>query len=207
MSEIETRVCIDDTLGPYDARLDPGRRWNGFLMPRFTLDTVRRLSVRTLELADEYGYDSVETVHVIDGYSDSPSSVHFIEGGTDREGNPRGAVAHIRWPFLDEDPDRAVSFFTGRPGAQVKPVEPAAVGVRRTVVFTMSWQWWEEDRGAEGIADVYQPDDECRYGIGGGSWCWHFAGWWCACGRDNDWHVLKCPSCELPRDAQPAKTT
>ncbi|WP_127356496.1 hypothetical protein [Actinacidiphila soli] len=96
MPEIETRVCIDDTLGPYDAKLDPANRWNGWLSPRFTLDTVRKLAARTQEMADEYGNDCVDTIHVIDG-------------GTDSEHEPRVVVLHIRWQWFDEGGKSATS--------------------------------------------------------------------------------------------------
>ncbi|MFF0291072.1 hypothetical protein [Streptomyces sp. NPDC005262] len=72
---IDTRVCIDDMLGPYDAKLNPNNRWNGWLFPNFTLDTVRKIAARTQEAADEYGHDVTDTIYVIDG-------------GIDREGEP-----------------------------------------------------------------------------------------------------------------------
>ncbi|MFD8078987.1 hypothetical protein ACFV3E_40810 [Streptomyces sp. NPDC059718] len=56
---VQTRVCIGETLGPYDARVDPTHRWNGWLSPFFTLDTARQLAARTQELADECGHDNV----------------------------------------------------------------------------------------------------------------------------------------------------
>ncbi|MFF4504867.1 hypothetical protein [Streptomyces sp. NPDC001401] len=143
---IETRVCIDDTFGPYDAKLDPTNRWKGWLCPFFTLGTVRKLAARTQEMASEYGYDNRDTVHVIDG-------------GTD-----------------------------GESGA---------------IVLLISWQHLDQD--AESDASIIQPNDEGRYGIGGGQWTWHFASWWCACGSDMPWHVTDCEGCDLSRDTQPEK--
>ncbi|MFF3327248.1 hypothetical protein [Streptomyces sp. NPDC002889] len=48
---ITTRVCIDHTLGPFDCKLDPANRWNGWLSPHFTLDSAHELSAQTLRLA------------------------------------------------------------------------------------------------------------------------------------------------------------
>ncbi|MEU6325003.1 hypothetical protein [Streptomyces sp. NPDC047009] len=92
---IDTRVCIDDTFGPFDATLDPTHRWNGWLCPYFTLDTVRAIAARTQEMADECGYEVVDTVHVIDG-------------GTD-QGEPRVVVVQISWQYHDGDAERATS--------------------------------------------------------------------------------------------------
>jgi hypothetical protein len=86
---IETRVCIDDFLGPFDAKVDPTDLWNGFVSPRFTLEVVRQLAARTQQLADECGHDSVDTVHVIDG-------------GTGEDGHPRAVVLRVSWQFFDE---------------------------------------------------------------------------------------------------------
>ncbi|MGO4420918.1 hypothetical protein AB4Z54_19890 [Streptomyces sp. MCAF7] len=199
---IDTRVCIDDMLGPYDAKVDPTNLWNGWLSPHFTLDTVRKLSARTLEMADKDGFDCMETVHVIDGRADSPSSVHVIEGGTDRDGNPQRVTVHVRWPMLDEDPKQAVSIFKVRPGTELRITEPAGEGEPRAVVFVMSWQWWDDIEGGEQAGGVYQPDDEGRYAVGAWSWCWHYAGWWCICGANSDWHKTEC-LCGLTRDGQP----
>ncbi|MGW1801703.1 hypothetical protein ACWCQN_38750 [Streptomyces sp. NPDC001984] len=92
---IDTRVCIDDTFGPFAAKVDPTHRWNGWLCPRFTLDTVREMAARSQEMADEYGHDSVPTIHVIDG-------------GTD-QGEPRVVVAQISWQYHDGDAEGATS--------------------------------------------------------------------------------------------------
>ncbi|WP_392749421.1 hypothetical protein [Streptomyces sp. LN590] len=93
---IETRVCIDDMLGPYDAKLNPNNRWNGWLFPNFTLDTVRKIAAVTQQAADEYGHDVTDTIHVIDG-------------GIDREGKPRAVVLYIGWQWFDESSQSAAS--------------------------------------------------------------------------------------------------
>ncbi|MGW2700862.1 hypothetical protein [Streptomyces sp. NPDC001340] len=116
---IETRVCIDDTFGPFDAKLDPTNRWNGWLSPYFTLDTVRELAARTQQMADEYGHDSVDTIHVF-------PVLHVVDGGTDREGEPRAVVVHIRWQYLDDGAESAATI--------VQPNDEGLYGIG-------GWEW------------------------------------------------------------------
>lgn len=203
MSRIDTRVCLNDVLGPYEAKVDPEALWNGWLSPHFTLDTVRDMTSRTAEWATRYGHNVAVTVHVIDGYTDSPSSVHVIDGGT-HDGTPRRAVVHIRWNLLDEDPHSAVSFFPARPGNDVATTEPAG-GKPRSVVFSMDWQQWSGDDGPEAAADIYPPDADGRYAVGAWAWCWDYAVWWCTCGTATRWHETTCNACRLPRPAQPVR--
>lgn len=113
---IETRVCIDDTLGPYDAKLDPADRWNGALSPYFTLDIVRQLAARTQEMAEEEGYDRVDTIHVVDG-------------DARREGEPRTAVVSIRRCYVDEYSESDTEI--------IQPSDEGLYGVG-------SWEWtWQ----------------------------------------------------------------
>ncbi|WP_327349623.1 hypothetical protein OG772_20285 [Streptomyces sp. NBC_01321] len=112
---IETRVCIDDMLGPYDAKLNPDNRWNGWLSPFFTLDTARKIAARTQEMADEDGHDCVDTIHVIDG-------------GIDREGEPRAVVLHISWQYFDEGSQTAASI--------IQPNDEGLYGIGG-----WSWTW------------------------------------------------------------------
>ncbi|MFJ3817828.1 hypothetical protein [Streptomyces sp. NPDC090056] len=98
---VRTRVTIDGT-PDYPAVLDPANRWNGFVSPFFTLDTVRQLAAETLDIATKYGYDCADTIHVIDG-------------GTDSNGAPRAVVLHIRWMYLeDEGPAQVTSIINPR---------------------------------------------------------------------------------------------
>jgi hypothetical protein len=90
LRSIDTKVCIDD-LGPFDARVDPHSLWNGFLSPRFTLDEARKVADRTQQLAEEYGTDGIDTVHVIDA------------GGKDRDGKPLAFVLRVSWMYMEEE--------------------------------------------------------------------------------------------------------
>ncbi|MFC1415402.1 hypothetical protein [Streptacidiphilus cavernicola] len=118
--EIHTRVCIDD-LGPFDAKVDPTDRWNGWLCPYFTLDTVRVLAARTQELAAQDDNDTFDTVHVIDG-------------GTDDNGKPRAIVVHISWQHFTDDPEHAAGF-----------VAPNSEGLYGIGAAEWTWSfavWW-----------------------------------------------------------------
>ncbi|WP_331756618.1 hypothetical protein [Streptomyces sp. NBC_01568] len=84
----------------YPAYVDPSRRWNGWVVPRFSLGTVRQLAIDTASDADEWGHDSVPTVHVIDG-------------GTDRDGRPRVVVLTVDWSYHgQEDPKEITHVLT-----------------------------------------------------------------------------------------------
>ncbi|MFE5795802.1 hypothetical protein ACFQ8C_24955 [Streptomyces sp. NPDC056503] len=98
---VRTRVTITGTEN-YEAVVDPSDRWNGFVSPYFTLDTVRQLSADTLAMAEAGGYDYADTVHVIDG-------------GSEADGTPRAIVLHISWTFLaDEGPAQVASIISPR---------------------------------------------------------------------------------------------
>ncbi|MEV5930952.1 hypothetical protein ACPCSG_23680 [Streptomyces cellulosae] len=199
---IETRVCIDDTLGPFDCQLDPANRWNGFLSPLFTLATARKLSAQTLALADECGYDSTETVHVIDGRADSPDTVHVIEGGPSRhseDGENLAVAVHVPWRSLDGGATATITDATpaARKAAERKP---AGRGAARAVIVHVRWQYLDE--GSTTAAEVIEPSSDGLYCIGGWEWCWGFASWWCP--RSNcfvHWHE-DC-QCGLTRPATP----
>ncbi|MET8609778.1 hypothetical protein [Streptomyces misionensis] len=91
LRSVDTKVCIDDMLGPLDAKVDPRNLWNGFLSPRFTLDAARELASQTQRLADEYDGDGVDTVHVIDC------------GAKGRDGNPLTVVLRVSWTYLEDE--------------------------------------------------------------------------------------------------------
>ncbi|MEU3708377.1 hypothetical protein AB0E82_39575 [Streptomyces anulatus] len=112
---LRTVVTIDGT-DSYEAVLHPERRWNGFVSPFFTLDEARKLASDTLTLADQYGYDCADTVHVIDG-------------GAGSDGAPRAVVLHVRWMYLeDEGPTEVTTVIT-----------PTADG--RYLIGGWEWTW------------------------------------------------------------------
>ncbi|MFJ4343037.1 hypothetical protein [Streptomyces sp. NPDC088915] len=192
---IETRVCIDDTLGPFDCKLDPANRWNGWLSPHFPLDSARRLSAQTLRMAEEYGYDCTDTIHVIEGREDSPDTVHIIEGGPSRHGEEDEVLAvavRVNWRHVDRDAGRAATVTEATPQARkaARRRKPGGRGARRVVIVHIRWMYLDE--GSDTAASIVAPDDEGLYSIGGWEWTWHFASWWCLCGSDQDWHVLDC---------------
>lgn len=207
---IETRVCIDDTLGPFDCKLDPSNRWNGWLSPHFPLDAARQLSTQTLNLADEYGYGSVDTIHVIDGRADSPDTVHIIEGGPSRysEDEPEtlAVAVRIHWRGVDGDADAATRITAATPQARkaARRSKSGGRGAHRAVVIHIRWMYLDE--GSDTAANAVKPDREGLFPIGGWEWCWHFVSWSCVCGLDLNWHETEC-LCGLTRDNQPAPLT
>ncbi|MFI5629192.1 hypothetical protein ACIA8E_07390 [Streptomyces sp. NPDC051664] len=211
---IQTRVCIDDMLGPFDCKLNPANRWNGWLSPYFTLDTTRELSAQTLRMADEYGYDCVDTIHVIDGREDSQDTVHIIEGGTcrynseDEREDERVAIAvRIRWRNVGRDAVAATTITHATPGDRkaARRRKVTGRGAQRSVVVHARWQWLIE--GSDAAADVSPLSRDGLYGVGGWEWTWHFSSWWCVCGECMDWHELRCDNCDLHRDSQPPALT
>ncbi|MGY3199744.1 hypothetical protein [Streptomyces sp. TE5632] len=117
LRSIETRVCIDDTLGPFDARVDPHNLWNGFVSPSFTLDAVRELAAQTQRQAEECGATSVETVHVTE------------VDETDRDGNPLAVVMRVSWAYLKEAGAQAATLI----------IEPDEEG--RYSIGGWEWAW------------------------------------------------------------------
>ncbi|KPI33295.1 hypothetical protein OV450_1383 [Actinobacteria bacterium OV450] len=207
MGIIDTRVCIDDTLGPLDCKLDPTNRWNGWLSPRFTLGATRALSAQTLGLADECGYDSVDTIHVIDGRVDSAETVHVIDGGT-WDGEPLAAAVRINWRKLARGAADATTITRANAKDRKAARKPGGRGARLSVVVHIRWMYFAEESST--AANIVEPRDGL-YSIGGWEWTWSFASWWCPCGNGQDWHELDC-ECGLTRethitDPTPAKVT
>ncbi|MER5615967.1 hypothetical protein [Streptomyces sp. NPDC002215] len=201
---INTRVCIDDMLGPFDCTLNPANRWNGWLSPNFALNAVRELSAQTLRLADEYGYDTIDTIHVIEGRADSQDTVHIIEGGPSRyheEGEENVAVAvHVPWRAMSRGAKASISNATPKARKAARKRKITGRGARHVVVVHIRWQYLDE--GSDTAANIVRPNDKGLYSIGGWEWTWHFASWRCACGSDSHWHETEC-LCGLTRDTQP----
>ncbi|MGW2074225.1 hypothetical protein ACWCPK_38290 [Streptomyces sp. NPDC001953] len=198
---IDSRVCIDDMLGPFDCKLDPNNRWNGWMSPYFTLDAARELSAQTLRMADEYGYDCTDTIHAIEGRTDSRDTVHIIESDlkrvTDEEEEhddrePLAIAVRVNWRDLDEGAGEATTLAVATPAARkaARRRKPNGKGATRTVVVHIRWQWADESDTA---ANVIEPTRDGLYGIGGWEWTWSCTVWWCpGCGSHADWHDTEC---------------
>ncbi|MFJ3274047.1 hypothetical protein [Streptomyces sp. NPDC086776] len=207
---VQTRVCIDDMLGPFDCQLDPGNRWNGWLSPNFTLDVTRQLSAQTLRMADEYGYECTDTIHVIEGRADSRDTVHVIDSGLTYEVNddgdrePLAVAVRIPWRSLDRGATASISMVTPAARKAARRSKSTGRGAARVVVVHIRWQWLGES--SDTAATVVQPRDGL-YSIGGWEWTWAFASWWCECGAYMDWHETQCEMCDRTRDTQPPAPT
>ncbi|MFG2162836.1 hypothetical protein [Streptomyces olivaceus] len=199
---IETRVCIDDDFGPFDCKLDPANRWNGFLSPYFPLDVARQVSAQTIRAAEEYGYDCVDTVHVIEGRADSPDTVHVIEGGPsryDEEGGDLAVAVRVNWRNVDRGTARAATITDATPQARkaARRRRPGGRGARRAIVVQVRWMYLDE--GSDTAVSAILPDDEGLFPIGGWEWTWGFSHWWCLCGEGQEWHLPRC-ECGVTRD-------
>ncbi|MYS32942.1 MULTISPECIES: hypothetical protein [unclassified Streptomyces] len=193
---IETRVCIDDMLGPFDCKLNPAVRWNGWLSPHFSLAVARQLSAQTIREADEYGYDCVATIHVIEGREDSPDTVHVIEGGPSRHGEDDETLAvavRVNWRQVSRDARSAATVGEATPQARkaARRRKPGGRGAHRAVIVHIRWMYLDE--GSDTAVSIEAPDDEGLYPIGGWEWTWHLATWWCLCGEPQHWHEPDCP--------------
>ncbi|MEU3342255.1 hypothetical protein [Streptomyces sp. NPDC006668] len=142
---IESRVCIDDSFGPFSAKLDPTDR-EGYLTPFFTLDTVRELAVCTQQLCAEYGRDS-ETIHVL-------SILDVADSRAGHEDQPRVVVVQIRWQYLDEGAESAVSI-----------IEPNQDGLYQ--IGSDDWAWgfvtWSCPRGSQ--TPWHLPHCDCCHAL------------------------------------------
>ncbi|MFJ7586984.1 hypothetical protein ACIQZO_06235 [Streptomyces sp. NPDC097617] len=203
---IQTRVCIDDTLGPFDCQLDPRNRWNGWLSPHFSLDATRQLSAQTLQMAEDYGHDCVDTIHVIEGRADSADTVHIIDSGKTYEVNddgdhaPLAIAVRIPWRSLDRGKTATITDLTPAARKAARKSKATGRGAARAVVVHIRWMYLEEGVGT--AANIVRPDADGLYPIGGWEWTWHFASWWCVCGEGMDWHDTDC-QCGMTRDANP----
>lgn len=200
MGIIDTRVCIDDRLGPLDCQLDPEDRWKGWLVPSFSLDVTRELSAQTLRVAGEHGYD--ETIHVIDGRADSAETVHVIEAASDHVGGPLAVAVHVDWRALNRGDGDATTITRADAKAReaARRCKPGGRGAHRAVVAHIRWQ--ELGEGVDAAVSIVQPQDG-RYSVGAWEWAWHFDIWWCVCGSGQDWPKLRCEGCGRTRDGQP----
>ncbi|MFD3978287.1 hypothetical protein ACFWR6_06840 [Streptomyces griseus] len=205
--EIETRVCIDD-FGPFDCVLDLASRWNGFVSPSFTLDVTRDVSAQTLRMADECGYESVDTIHVIDGRADSRDTVHIIDSDMTRTVNEWGdkepvkVAVRIPWRSLDRGAKPTISEATPAVRKAARRSKVTGRGAARSIVVKVGWMYLHE--GSDTSVRVIEPRRDGRYSIGGWEWAWSTSVWWCACENHTDWHELWCEHCDLHRDNQPA---
>lgn len=207
---ITSRVSIDDMLGPFDCQLDPHNRWNGWMSPYFTLDAARALSAQTLRMADEYGYDCTDTIHVIEGRVDSRDTVHIIDSDMTYETDPQwgdraplSMAVRINWRDLDaKGAEEATTIEIASRAARkaARRRKPNGKGATRTVIVHIRWQWASEGGSA---ANVIEPSRDGLYGIGGWEWTWSCVPWWCPqCGGHSNWHETEC-SCGTDRPATP----
>ncbi|MEU6595285.1 hypothetical protein ABZ923_39845 [Streptomyces sp. NPDC046881] len=211
---IDTAVCIDDMLGPFECKLDPHNRWNGWMSPHFPLASARKLSERTVYLAEDGGYDGWDTIHVIDGRADGPDTVHIIESDMTREVNedgdrePLAIAVRVPWGSLDRGAEATISYATpaARKAARRSATRASRLKKRasekaaRVIFVHVRWMYLGDDLGT---ANIVEPDRDGLYPIGGWEWTWSIASWWCPCAYHNEWHELECEKCGASREDRP----
>ncbi|MFI0827256.1 hypothetical protein ACH4Q7_22685 [Streptomyces roseolus] len=120
MSTTKTWVSVDDQ-HVYPATVDLTNRWNGWLSPGFTIDTVRELARHTEEIAEADGYDCNDQIIVIDG-------------------QPQPVVLHVRWMYHKEE--------TGAEATDaVEVIKPDADGLYW--IGGWEWTWYELKDGPQ----------------------------------------------------------
>lgn len=195
---IDTRVTLDGIVGPYDCK-QAGRR--SFC---FDLDATRQVSAGTLQMAEEYGFSCMETIHVIDGRQGAPDTVHVFDSGETYVVNewgdraPRAVAVRVRW--RGQTPTATIGAATreARRAARKTAKHAGGRGAPRAVVVLISWQWIDgEDTGTE----VIDPVDGL-YPIGAWEWPWSVVEWTCGCGHTQAWHEPVC-LCGATREERP----
>ncbi|MFJ1607014.1 hypothetical protein ACIOHS_27125 [Streptomyces sp. NPDC088253] len=195
---INTRVTLDSIVGPYDCQQ------SDWYSCRFDLDATRQVSAGTIDMAESYGWSSMETIHVIDGRQGSPDTVHVIDSGetytANEDGDRAARAVALRISWRGKTPTAtpiAVNRQARRAARKTKNrATGRGAGAARVVVVCVRW---DEGSGAMG---VIEPVDGGYYPIGGREWPWCVVTWDCACGYTQDWHETDC-LCGLTRDGQP----
>ncbi|MEV6738677.1 hypothetical protein AB0N14_17780 [Streptomyces sp. NPDC051104] len=198
---IDTRVTLDSIVGPYDCQQSEWRTY------RFTLDATRQVSAGTIEMAESYGWSSMETIHVIDGRQGSPDTVHVIDSGetytANEDGDRAARAVALRINWRGKTPTVtpiAVNRQARRAARKTKNrATGRGAGAARVVVVCVHWEWVDDE--GSGAFDVIEQVDGGYY-LGGREWPWCVVTWNCACGNTQDWHETDC-LCGLTRDGQP----
>lgn len=203
---LETRVALDDFLGPYDCKLDKADGWKGWVSPHFTLDVARQLSADTIRIAEECGYACTETIHLIEGRADSADTVHIIDTGETREINddgdrePLALAVRVPWRALDRGATAVIGDATPAARKAARESKTTGRGAARAVIVHAQWVYISE--GSTTAAALVRQDAEGRFPIGGWEWAWMIHEWWCVCGEGNEWHEAEC-LCGMNRDTRP----
>lgn len=124
MTALEKVLVSADGEHAYEAVADKSDRWNGFLSPRFALETVKKIAEDCQEWIKKYGHADQDEIRIIE----APGLTEVSEEGSERQAV---VVLHIRWAYI----------FSDGPAACAKVVEPGEDGL----YSIGAWEWtWSE---------------------------------------------------------------
>ncbi|MGW3308264.1 hypothetical protein ACWDG9_16950 [Streptomyces sp. NPDC001073] len=120
---VDVMVCANE-VNRYPAKVDPTDQRDGYVKPWFDLETVRRIAADTQADAVRYGYDAIDTVHLLPGGDDRVGHDGPVEGAK------YAVVLVVCWMYLDGDKREQA----------VEIVPPSADG--RYAIGGFEWCWY-----------------------------------------------------------------
>lgn len=140
----------------------------------------------------------IETRVCIDGPDTYPAFIDPTNLGV----APHFTLDTVRQLAAKTQADAAKHDPRGAETVHVIQTAPNRKGESGTVVLHIRW-WLEADGDPELAVLVVAPTGHGLYQVGAdGEWAWSIAWWWCACGKDNEWHATQCAGCHLTRTDQ-----
>ncbi|MEU4260240.1 hypothetical protein AB0F84_29405 [Streptomyces fradiae] len=124
MTTMEKVLVSADGEHVYEAVVDKSNRWNGWLSPRFTLETVKQIAADCRKLIEEFGRAHQDEIRVIE----APELSEMSEDGEELKA---AIVLHIRWGYIHSD----------GPATCATVVEPGEDG--RYAIGAWEWTWSE----------------------------------------------------------------
>jgi hypothetical protein len=154
--EYEKVKVTADGKNVYEAVVDRSLDWNGFLMPRFDLDTVKQIAADCDEIIAGDGYQHAEEIRIIEasGYTG------FADGVDELESDPVTAVVvvHISWQW----------FFSSGPEHCAKVLKPGEDG--RYAIGAGLWTWSEVTNPLDEVHWPTYVDEFARWALGEALW-------------------------------------
>ncbi|MBY8887233.1 hypothetical protein K7472_20620 [Streptomyces sp. PTM05] len=124
MTTMEAVLVSADGEHAHEAVVDKSNRWNGWLSPRFTLETVKQIAVDCQTWIERFGRADQDEIRVIE----APELSETSEEGESRKA---AIVLHIHWAYIHTD----------GPATCATVVEPGEDG--RYAIGAWEWTWAE----------------------------------------------------------------
>lgn len=125
---MEKILVSADGAKSYEAMVDKSHRWNGWLVPRFTLDTVKRIAADLKRQNKKSGYDHAEEIRVVE----APGLTGYPEGTDEVNSDPLPGVVVIQISWM--------RVFTHGPDECTRVITPDANGLYS---IGSGWTWHE----------------------------------------------------------------